>query len=259
MLFLSFNEDRCYLLAPQLIYIMDNQNQNGHGLSFNDTTSSTATCIPERSDCMYANAAPQYPACSGMSTSSNTHTIPGTGDYPGFCRSAFQNGSQQVFETTRLGDYQQQRYLATGQLSGHTNVHSPFETRNLGSFNGYTAAENSLPINQVSASENCARYEALSKAMAPQSMASTASRMPMDQMSMDQMSMVQHMLFVSGNFIAHPMPYTNRTVLQHPEVSTLTSWNQTVSPVVPQQEESAYQNQVAHPMLYNSGFQHFNR
>ena len=125
---------------------------NGHRLSLNDTVSSTVT--PERSDCMYANAAPQHPAYSGMSTSSNTLAIPGTDDYPGSYGSAFQNGSQHVSETPRLGNYQQQRYFEAGHLSGHTNDHSQFDTKKLGSFNGYTAAENSLPINRVSASEN---------------------------------------------------------------------------------------------------------
>ena len=48
--------------------------QNGHGLSLNDTVSSTV--IPERSDCMYANAAPQHPAYSGISSSSKATRIP---------------------------------------------------------------------------------------------------------------------------------------------------------------------------------------
>ena len=183
-----------------------------------------------------------------MSTSSNTLTIPGTDDYPGSHRSAFQNGSQHVSETPRLGNYQQQRYFEAGHLSSHTNVHSQIDTRNLGSFNGYTAAENSLPINRVSASENFPRYETLSTATNPQFMVSTSSCMPMDQMPMNQ-----HMPSVSGNFMAHHMPYTKRTLMQHPEVSTCTSWNQPVSPVVPQPEEYAYQNQNANPMLYNPG------
>ena len=121
----------------------------------------------------------------------------------------------------------------------------------MSSFSDYTSTVNPLPINvynQVSASENCPRYKALCMATNPQPMASTSSRMSMNQMSMDQ-----HLTSVSGNFMAHPMPYINRTLMQHPGGSTCTSWNQTVSPVVPQPEEYTYQNQVAHPMLYNPG------
>ena len=41
--------------------------------------------------------------------------------------------------------------------------------------------------------------------------------------------------------------------MQHSEVSTCTSWNQTKSPGVPQLEEYVSHNQKAHPMLYNPG------
>ena len=66
-----------------------------------------AELYQKKNDCMYAKAAPQHPAYSGISASSNAHTIPGTGDfYPGFYRSTFPSGTQQVSDTPILGNYQ---------------------------------------------------------------------------------------------------------------------------------------------------------
>ena len=170
-----------------------------HGMSLVQQTNEQHT--PQRSDCMHqARTATPQAGYSGISSS--THTVPGTGDYPGFNQSTTQNRYQRQFEAptafsrinyssqehqrvahqfghvanTRpvLDNGQQQPYFIEGQLPDHTNVgpwqfqDSSMQTSASVFFDGYPPATvNSHPThrnNQVSAPESYTHYEALSMA-----------------------------------------------------------------------------------------------
>ena len=130
-----------------------------HDMSLVQQTNEQHT--PQRSDCMH-HARTAAPQAGYSSTSSSTHTVPGTGDYPGFNQSTTQNGYQRLSEaqsvpttfspinyssqefmdqrvahqfenvantSSVLGNGQQHRYFATGQFPEHTNV-GPLQLHN---------------------------------------------------------------------------------------------------------------------------------
>ena len=138
------------ILSPQT-NTGNSDGRSHHGMSIVQQTNEQHT--PQRSDCMHQarTAAPQA-GYSGMSSS--THTVPGTGNYPGFNQSTTQNGYQRLSEaqsvpttfsrinyfsqefmdqrvahqfgnvantSSVLGNGQQHQYFTSGQLPDHMN------------------------------------------------------------------------------------------------------------------------------------------